>query len=124
MSTLRKRRTPATADRKTGGVALMRRPPLHPGGFFREIREGQPDLVTQRDAAARLGVSVKHLFEVENGRKPVSVAIALKLEALTGVSAEQWLTLQMRHDLWRALQEPTTAIPGEPFKTAKASRRR
>lgn len=122
MSTSRKPRTLGTDSSKTGGVALMRRPPLHPGDLFREVREGQEPPVSQRQSAFRLGISVKHMHDIERGAKPVSVAIAVKLERLTGVSAETWLTLQMRHDLWHELQAAKKIkrlIPGEPFDTAR-----
>lgn len=115
-STSKKPKT-ATSDNPMG-VARMRRPPLHPGDFFKEVREGQEPPVSQRQSAFRLGISVKHMHDIERGAKPVSVPIAVKLETLTGISAEHWLQLQLRYDLWHELQAAKKVkklIPGEPF---------
>lgn len=120
MSTSRKATKSIKYD---GGVALLRRPPMHPGRLIEEIRAGQTPPVSQRQTAFRLGISVKHQHDIEREAKPVSVAIAIKYQALTGVDAETWLKLQMRFDLWHALQETKNVrhvIPGAPFATKAA----
>ena len=40
---------------------------------------------------------------------------ALLFEALTGASAEFWLTLQARHDLWHAMRTTPARLAGEPL---------
>jgi antitoxin HigA-1 len=46
-----------------------------------------------------------YLNLIVQGKKPVSSETAVKLEALTGASAEIWAQLQWRHDLWLAMHD-------------------
>lgn len=54
------------------------------------------------------------MSHVTTGLKPMPHTMCVKLGALLGTSAEFWATLQMRHDLWHAMQDPATK------KTVKA----
>ena len=95
--------TTTMADRAAEPLSLaqMRRAPTHPGEVFRlDYRE--PIGISQAEAARQLGVPANRLNEIEVGKRPVTVDTALRFEALTGSSAEFWLTLQARHDLWHA----------------------
>jgi antitoxin HigA-1 len=98
-------------------IERMRRAPVHPGPVFREqFRE--PLKVSQRQAALRLGISVNYLNQIELEKSPVSADVAVRLSALTRVSAEFWMRLQSHHDLWHAIQKAkkrTHVIPGESF---------
>ena len=79
------------------------RPPTHPGEILlREFLE--PVGVTQADAASRMGVPFQRLNGIVRGRRAVSADTAILLEALTGMDAEFWLTLQSKWDLWHALR--------------------
>lgn len=82
-------------------LAQMRRAPTHPGEVF-SLDYREPLDISQAEAARRLGVPANRLNEIEVGRRPVTVDTALRFEALTGSSAEFWLTLQARYDLWHA----------------------
>lgn len=105
-------------------LARLRQPPPHPGEIFRtEFRE--PLEVTQKDAATRLGFTPYYWSQVELGRKPVMPDTAVKLEALTRVSAEFWARLQMHYDLWHAMQKAKrtkNVIFGDPFPKAAPAR--
>jgi len=95
----------------------VRSSPVHPGAVFREqFRE--PLEVSQRQAAFRLGISVNYLNQIENEKSPVSPDVAVRLSALTRVSAQFWTRLQANHDLWHALKNARRrrrVIPGESF---------
>lgn len=92
---------------EAGGLADMRRPPTHPGEIFRmEFRE--PDgvvRISQAEAARRMGMPVNRLNEFERGKRGVTPNSALLLSALTGTTAEFWMNLQSRYELWHALKK-------------------
>ena len=55
-----------------GGVAEMRRPPTHPGEVFREeFRLAQDPVISQAEAARRLGWSFNRMNEFEVGKRGV-----------------------------------------------------
>jgi|SRR5215207_972961 antitoxin HigA-1 len=102
----------------TGSPELdqLQNAPVHPGVVFRsQFRE--PLHVSVADAASRLGVPASTLNAIEQARRPVSASMAVKLAALTHVSAETWGRLQVRHDIWHALQRTKSrqVLKGRPF---------
>jgi addiction module HigA family antidote len=62
--------------------------------------------LTQRELAARLGVSYPRVNELVQGRRGVTPDTALRLERLFGMEAQFWLNLQMAWDLYRAAHSP------------------
>lgn len=81
-------------------MTRMHNPP-HPGevlrdGVFMETGE------TVTAFARRLGVSRVALSRVLNGQAAISAAMALRLAAALGGTAESWLHMQASHDLWVA----------------------
>lgn len=89
----------------TDAMALegMRRPPTHPGALLAEMLADHG--VSLAEAARRIGVTRGMLSQVCTGRRPMPAALCVKLAALLGTSVEFWGQLQMRHDLWHALQD-------------------
>lgn len=76
----------------------------HPGEDLRE--DVLPALGLSKTAvAAALGVSRQTLYDLLDEKQGVSAAMAVRLEAVIGGSAESWLGIQMTHDLWTARQE-------------------
>ena len=71
--------------------------PAHPGEVLREYL---PDGLGISEAAKRLGVTRQALSALVNGRAGVSAAMAVRLEAALGTSAEMWLAMQSAFDLW------------------------
>jgi antitoxin HigA-1 len=126
MSTSKGRTTRAAAERPAGGVAAMRRPPTHPGEVFREdFRLAQQPPISQAEAARRVGWSTNRMNEFEVGKRGVTPENATSLQALTGASAEFWLTLQMHHDLWHATQKMKPIKPdGRYWQTGVGRLRR
>jgi antitoxin HigA-1 len=66
----------------------------------------QPLGLTQAALARAMGVPRKHVNELCNGRRTITVATALILARVFGNSAEFWLNVQRRNDLWEALNTP------------------
>jgi antitoxin HigA-1 len=82
----------------------MHNPP-HPGLVLREYLGD----LTISSAAAHLRVTRVTLSRVLNGKSGISAAMAIRLAAALGTSAELWINMQAQYDLWRARQsrQPT-----------------
>ena len=80
----------------------MHNPP-HPGEFIRQVYL-EPNGVTGRQLAAKLGVSPSALNRVIQGTSGISPEMALRLSKAIGRSPESWLAMQDNHDLWQARQ--------------------
>jgi antitoxin HigA-1 len=77
------------------------RPPTHPGEMLKE-EFLQPMALSQRDLANALHVPYQRINELVNQRRGITPSTALRLAKFFGVSAEFWMSLQMRWDLYRA----------------------
>jgi antitoxin HigA-1 len=89
--------------------------PAHPGVVLREYL-GE---LTVTDAAARLGVTRAALSRILNGSAGISADMALRLEAALGTTAEMWMDMQTKYDLWQVAQKSRPRI--KPFpRTAHA----
>ena len=80
----------------------MHNPP-HPGEFIREVYL-DPNGITGRQLAAKLGVASSTLTRVLNGNNGISSEMALRLSKALGRSAESWMIMQNNFDLWHARQ--------------------
>ena len=63
----------------------------------------QPMGLTQAALAEAMGVQRKHVNELCNDRRTVTAATALILARVFGNSADFWLNVQRRSDLWKAM---------------------
>ena len=66
----------------------------------------EPLGLTQGALAAAMGVQRKHVNELCNERRAVTVPTALILARVFRNSPEFWLNVQRRSDLWEALHSP------------------
>src|SRR3954447_26323154 len=62
--------------------------------------------LTQADLARAMGVPRKHVNELCNDRRAITADTALILARVFGNSADFWLNVQRRMDLWEALHSP------------------
>lgn len=62
--------------------------------------------LTQAALAAAMGVQRKHVNELCNDRRNVTAATALILARVFGNSADFWLNVQRRGELWAAMNDP------------------
>jgi addiction module HigA family antidote len=62
--------------------------------------------LTQVALAEAMGVPRKHVNELCNDRRAVTAATALILARVFGNSADFWLNVQRRCDLWAVLNSP------------------
>ncbi len=77
--------------------------PPHPGAFIQEVYL-EPNGMSGRELALKLGVAASTLSRVLNEASGVSPEMALRLSKALGRSAESWLTMQDNYDLWQAKQ--------------------
>lgn len=66
----------------------------------------QPLGLTQTSLAAAMGVPRKHVNELCTDRRSVTASTALILARVFGNSADFWLNVQRRIDLWEAMNSP------------------
>ena len=81
----------------------MHNPP-HPGEFITEVYL-DPNRLSGRELALKLGVAASTLSRVLKGTNRVSPEMALRLSKALGRSPESWLAMQYNHDLWQARQQ-------------------
>ena len=83
---------------------MITRKPTHPGEILLEDVI-KPLGLTITEAAQKLGVSRKTLSELVNQRASLSPEMALRISEATHTSPESWLSMQLKLDLWNALQK-------------------
>lgn len=75
-----------------------------------EILTGEfitPMNLTQGALAEAMGVPRKHVNELCNDRRSVTAPTALILARVFGNTADFWLNVQRRTDLWEAMKAPS-----------------
>ena len=80
----------------------MHNPP-HPGEFITAVYL-EPNNLSGRELATKLGVAASTLNRVLTGTSGVSPEMALRLSKALGRSPESWMAMQYNHDLWQAKQ--------------------
>ena len=69
----------------------------HPGEMIKdELKERG---MTQKQLAAMSGIKPSVLSETINGKRSVSLNMAVALEKALGIPADVWMNLQTQHDL-------------------------
>ncbi len=86
---------------------ITKRTPVSVGEMLTE-EFMRPLEVTQDALATAIGVSRKTVNELCNNRRSVTVATALLLGKVFNNSAEFWLNLQRRTDIWNELHNAKT----------------
>ncbi len=85
------------------------RAPTHPGEMLLE-EYLKPMGLTQRDLAEAIHVPYQRINEIINGRRGVTPSTALRLAKFFGVSADFWLNLQLRWDLYFTQQAEADSL--------------
>lgn len=94
----------------------MHNPP-HPGEFITEVYL-EPNGLSGRELAAKLGVAASTLNRVLTGTSGISPEMALRLAKALGRSPESWLAMQYNHDLWQAKRRVKLGNVGKVRLTA------
>ncbi|OGA47130.1 MAG: addiction module antidote protein, HigA family [Betaproteobacteria bacterium RIFCSPLOWO2_12_FULL_62_58] len=82
--------------------------PAHPGEVLKELY--LPENMSVSEAAKKLGVSRQTLSAIINGRAGISAEMALRLSKALGTTADLWLKMQIKYDLWQAKQNPPKGV--------------
>ena len=94
----------------------MHNPP-HPGEFITEVYL-EPNGLSGRELALKLGVAASTLSRVLKGSSAVTPEMALRLSKALGRTPESWLSMQYNYDLWHARQRVSLANVGKVKLTA------
>lgn len=80
--------------------------PAHPGailnGMIEGLREETNETFTITEIAEGIGVNRKTLSQILHLKSGISPEMAVKLSEAFGTSAELWMNLQKKYDLWHA----------------------
>lgn len=97
------------------------REPTHPGEMLREEFLLPMD-ISQRDLADAIHVPYQRVNELVNQKRGITPSTALRLAKFFGVSADYWLNLQIRCDLYHAQQAEKKDIDSiQDFQKLSAS---
>ena len=88
---------------------ITKQPPVSVGEMLTE-EFISPLGLTQGQLAEAMGVSRKTVNELCTNRRSITVDTALMLATVFGNSAEFWLNLQQRNDLWKILNTKNRRI--------------
>ena len=101
-------------------MLMTKRKPVSPGKML--VEEFMKPLgLTQTALAAAMGVQRRHVNELCNEKRTITAATALILARVFGNSADFWLNLQRRSDLWTAMHsllEAKRIARAKPLKAA------
>jgi len=92
------------------------RSPTHPGEMLLEDFLA-PLRLTQRELADAIQVSYQRINEIINGRRGITPGTALRLSKFFGMSADFWMNLQLRWDLYHAQQSERETLKTIPRYT-------
>lgn len=85
------------------------RPPTHPGEMLLE-EFLKPMGVTQKQLSIAVEVPFQRINELVNGKRGITPSTALRLSIFFGNSADFWMNLQQRWDLFWALNKEAEVL--------------
>ena len=89
--------------------------PTHPGEMLLE-EFLNPMGLTQRELADSIHVPYQRVNDIVNGRRGITPSTALRLARFFNMSADFWMNLQLRWDLYFAQQDEVKTLEAiHPF---------
>jgi addiction module HigA family antidote len=99
-------------------MTLRTYPPM-PGSVVR-IKIINAMGIKQADLAKAMGISNVRINQILSGHSRITPQMALRLDKVTGISAEYWLSLQCQFDLFQARQQLASELEKLPrLRSAK-----
>jgi addiction module HigA family antidote len=86
-------------------MIITKRQPVSVGEMLTE-EFMEPLGITQSQLAEAMGMSRRSINELCNNKRSVTVDTALILARVFGNTADFWLNIQKRNDIWAALHSP------------------
>jgi len=96
------------------------RAPIAPGTILKELYLDERDLSITEFAEA-VGCTRKHMSQIVNGHARIEASLAARIAAVLGTSAELWLNLQNKADLYEAQKELAQWKPAKVYHAPAAS---
>jgi len=91
--------------------------PTHPGEMLLE-EFLSPMGISQKDLADNIHVPYQRINEIVNGRRGITPSTALRLAKFFDMSADFWMNLQLRWDLYFAQQDENKVLERiQPYST-------
>jgi antitoxin HigA-1 len=85
------------------------RAPTHPGEMLLE-EFLKPMGITQRELSDAVNVPYQRVNEIINGKRGITPSTSLRLAKVFGISADFWMNIQLRWDLYFAKQSESDAL--------------
>ena len=85
------------------------RAPTHPGEMLLE-EFLNPMGLTQRELASAIHVPYQRINDIINGRRGITPSTALRLAKYFNMSADFWMNVQLRWDMYFAQQDEVTVL--------------
>ena len=85
------------------------RTPTHPGEMLLE-EFLNPMGLTQRELADAIHVPYQRINDIVNGRRGITPGTALRLAKYFNMSADFWMNVQLRWDMYFAQQDEITVL--------------
>lgn len=101
-------------------MLTTKRKPATPGEILTE-EFLEPMGLTQGELAEAMGVPRKHVNELCKARRAVTAPTALILARVFGTSADFWLNVQRRSDLWEVMNSPKERARVERARPLKSA---
>ncbi len=95
---------------------------FHPGAFLSEEMEARG--LKQVELAKELGLSKTEINLVVNGKRGITVPLAINLERVLGVSAETWMNLQVKYEIDLVKKKQNEGIKTEEIVAGKKAKKR
>jgi addiction module HigA family antidote len=86
-----------------------KRTPTHPGEMLLE-EFLHPMGLTQRELADHIHVPYQRINDIVNGRRGITPSTALRLAKFFNMSADFWMNVQLRWDLYFTQQHETQVL--------------
>jgi len=88
-----------TMNKKIYANDLVPGDAFHPGEFIKDELDARG--ITQKDFASKMGIRPNVLSEIITGKRNITPALAIKLEAALDfdIKAEQWMRLQVGYEI-------------------------
>ena len=83
--------------------------PTHPGEMLLE-EFLVPMKLSQRELATGIHVPYQRINDIINGRRGITPSTALRLAKFFGMSADFWMNLQLRRDLYFAQRDEMSEL--------------
>ncbi len=97
----------------------LRQNPSHPGKLFKgavlDAWEDYPGM-TVSAAARKLGIARVTLDRIVHGHRPITVNLAMKMEAAGWATADAWMAYQTRWDIAQARKRLNQPLADAPAK--------